>query len=546
MTGILKRWGWGLLTTAALFGPAAARTAGWAITGLRASVDSAAQILTARFTIEGTGTARVYAELSPDDGLTFPIRLQSADATNQAPTGVEVETRWKYGADVLAAHPLAPGVAGYRLRIVAESGLAPSVESMVAAVDSVRMLDDLRFLTASFRHRTADPAHLDSCRQYIRRRLETLGYDVRLHTFDYQGYEGKNYLGRKSGTLSPKNVLVVDGHYDGVSVTPGADDNATAVAAVLEIARVLAPYKFKKTLEFAAFDLEEVALNGSGAYVQNGLLPGDVVDGALNLEMIGYYSDQPNSQQIPAGFDLLFPEATQQVNAQQRRGNFITNVANPQSKALQDSFTAAAARYVPQLRVINLNVAPTFYGVASDLLRSDHASFWFNQMPALMLTDGSNFRNPHYHRASDTIGTLNLSFMKQVTQATLATAAQWVEPSAADAAQAVSPPFDLPLPTAFRRVNPTIHDFKVYPNPFEREVRFEFRADVPWTLEITDAAGRLVHQLRGPVGFRSGVWNGRDRTDNPLPYGAYFAKLTAGQDAVTKILIAFPPHAHDH
>ena len=523
------------------------RSATVEITALRVTVDSTAQTLTTHFTVTGGGAnVAVYAELSADGGLTFPLRLESADGTTTVPTGAEVSPAWLYNKELLAAHPLSPGVEGYRLRVVAEAGEAPNIADWVAAVDEARMLTDLQFFTQSFRHRTSDPAHLAACRDRIRERLETLGYDVRTQTFDYQGYEGKNFLGRKPGSLSPSNVLVVDGHYDGVSVTPGADDNATAVAALLEIARVLAPYTFKKSLEFAAFDLEEVALNGSGAYVREGTLPNDVIEGALNMEMIGYYSDEPNTQQVPAGFDLLFPEATQQVNADERRGNFITNVGNPQSQALQDSFTRAAARYVPELRVINLNVSPQFYAVASDLLRSDHASFWFDQKPALMLTDGSNFRNPHYHLASDSVGTLNLTFMKRVAQATLATAAEWVEPVTADGAAAVSPYFALPLPATFRQAPQSIFDFKVYPNPFNRELRFEFRTTEPWTLEITDALGRQVQSFRGPAGYRQGVWNGRDRSERILPHGAYFAKLSAGPHAVTKTLVIMEPHDHNH
>ncbi len=536
----------------ALFVAAAAtdvwgRVATLEITGLRVSVDSAAQTLTTRFTVTGGETnVAVYAELSADGGATFPLRLESADGTTNVPTGVEVSPSWKYDKSILSAYPLAPDVEGYRLRVVAEAGDAPNIAQWVANVDEARMLSDLQFLTQSFRHRSANPEHLEACRQMILQRLESLGYEVRTQSFDYQGYEGKNFLARKPGYFSPNNVLVVDGHYDGVSVTPGADDNATAVAAVLEIARVLAPFSFKKTLEFAAFDLEEVALNGSGAYVREGTLPGDVVEGALNMEMIGYYSDEPNSQQVPAGFDLLFPEATQQVNADERRGNFITNVGNPQSRALQDSFTNAAARYVPELRVVNLNVAPQFYAVASDLLRSDHASFWLNQKPALMLTDGSNFRNPHYHLASDTIGTLNLTFMKRVTQATLATAAEWVEPLAANTAAVVSSYFQLPLPTSFRRAPSTIFDFKVFPNPFTHETHFEFRTTAPWTLEITDAAGRQVRRFDGRAGAHQGLWNGRDATQRLVPYGAYFAKLSAGDHAVSKTLLFIDAHDHDH
>ncbi|MCS7086511.1 MAG: M28 family peptidase, partial [Bacteroidia bacterium] len=435
---------------------------------------------------------------------------------------------------------------GYVLRLRAEGGPSPDVADWVAAVDAERMTADLRFLTQSFRHRSSDPQHLEACRDFIRQRLESLGYPTRLHTFDYQGYEGKNYLARKAGIGAPERVLIVDGHYDGVAQTPGADDNATAVVALLEIARILAPHRFRKTLEFAAFDLEESGLVGSRAYVQNGTLENDVVEGALNMEMIGYYSDQPNSQQIPPGFDLLFPEATQQVTADQRRGNFIANVGNPQSKALQDSFSSAAARYVPELKVVNLNVAPQFYAVASDLLRSDHASFWLAQQPAIMLTDGSNFRNPHYHLPSDSLATLNLNFMTRVTQAVLATAALWAEPLPEYWGFALSSPFSLAPDVVARPPSPGVCDFNVMPNPFARRTTLEFRAAQAWTLEIADVGGRAVFRARGRKGFHRIEWDGRDLENHPLPNGVYFVRIAAGDRVASKILLMQEPHAHDH
>jgi hypothetical protein len=140
--------------------------------------------------------------------------------------------------------------------------------------------------------------------------------------------------------------------------------------------------------------------------------------------MIGYYSDKPNSQEIPAGFNLLFPDATNQINANQKRGDFITNVANASSSALGLLFSTTAQQYVPGLKVISL-VVPGNGTIAPDLLRSDHAPFWFAGKPALMLTDGANFRNECYHTPSDTLdGKLSFTFMSNVVKATVVAAAQ--------------------------------------------------------------------------------------------------------------------------
>src|SRR5690606_11774837 len=105
-------------------------------------------------------------------------------------------------------------------------------------------------------------------------------------------------------------------------------------------------------------------------------------------------------------------------------GNFITNVGIQSHPALNVAFEAAAAAYVPELKVISILAPTQWLSLTPDLGRSDHAPFWQAGHPALMLTDGSNFRNPYYHTPNDTVGTLNFTFMSRVVQASLATIAR--------------------------------------------------------------------------------------------------------------------------
>ena len=177
--------------------------------------------------------------------------------------------------------------------------------------------------------------------------------------------------------------------------------------------------------------MEEEGLKGSIAYVQSGFTPGENIDGVLNFEMIGYYSNKPNSQNVPNGFSMLFPSAYSQLQTDNFRGNFIASVANTNSNDLNASFKSSAQQYVSQLKVIDLSV-PGTGTIAPDFRRSDHAPFWDTNRQALMITDGANFRNDNYHTASDVKDSLDFGFMTNVVKATVATVASLANPRHSD------------------------------------------------------------------------------------------------------------------
>jgi hypothetical protein len=192
----------------------------------------------------------------------------------------------------------------------------------------------------------------------------------------------------------------------------------------MEAVQILSRYPFKKSIRFIGFDLEESGLVGSARYVSQGIPAGDQIEGVFNYEMIGYYSDQPNTQTLPQGFPILFPAASAEVAANQYRGDFITNVGNTASQPLAMLFSNAAQQYVPDLKVLTLDV-PGTGTIAPDLRRSDHAPFWDAGKQAIQLTDGANFRNMCYHTPSDTLdGKLNMRFLSNVVKATIAAMVQ--------------------------------------------------------------------------------------------------------------------------
>lgn len=225
------------------------------------------------------------------------------------------------------------------------------------------------------------------------------------------------------GQVHPSEMVLIDAHYDSFQNAPGADDNASGVAGVLEACRILSKYSTERSLRYIFFDLEEAGLIGSLLYKGSQISPREKIQAVLNYEMIGYYTDEPNTQDLPAGFNILFPEAYDQLIANGRRGDFLTNVANTSSHTLRTIFDRNAKDHVPDLKVISLEVTGNGI-IAPDLRRSDHAVFWDNGIPALMLSDGANFRNKKYHTLNDSAHYLNYEFMANIVRATIATAAE--------------------------------------------------------------------------------------------------------------------------
>ncbi len=315
----------------------------------------------------------------------------------------------------------------FRLMLVADDHQPIDIQAIVDAVDSTYLIGDLVELQG-VRHRTANPANLQGAKDLLWFQFDEYRLETQLQEFTYGSYTAANVIGRKIGIENGASAYILDGHFDTVSDSPGCDDNGSAVAGVLEAMRVLSPYSFKKSINFIGFDLEETGLNGSLKYVADGIQDGETIEGVLNFEMIGYYSDAPNTQMFPNGFNFLFPAAYAQVNADTSQGDFITNVSETDfSQPLMNAYKAAAAQYVPDLEVVNLTAPEGWQALTPDLGRSDHAPFWIAGIPALMLTDGANFRNPNYHTPNDTLGSLNFTFMRQVTQAAVATLAQLAE-----------------------------------------------------------------------------------------------------------------------
>ena len=247
--------------------------------------------------------------------------------------------------------------------------------------------------------------HLHDVFQYIKKTLEHLEYEIELDPFLFEGETYENIIARKRGVRSSGRIIV-GAHFDSVPGSPGADDNASGVAALLELARILRDRKWNHTVEFIGFHMEEWYMVGSKAYVEKLKKSKVNVRGMVSLEMVGFTSEERESQKMPPGFGFLYPST----------GNFIGIVGNVRSWGFLRLFKREMKK-TDGLPVRSL-IMPFNGALLYPTRWSDHSPFWDAGYPALMITDTSFYRNPHYHGPNDTVETLNLDFIQKVTEGT--------------------------------------------------------------------------------------------------------------------------------
>jgi len=257
---------------------------------------------------------------------------------------------------------------------------------------------------------------LEQTAQYISGQFESFGYLVTQQSFPFRGKAHHNVIAEITGTASPAKILIIGAHYDTVSSTPGADDNASGVAGLLAMARALAGPSLAHTVRFVAFALEEppayrTANMGSYHYARSLQKAGEPVEGMICLEMIGYFSNQRRSQRYPLPFfSLKYPTV----------GNYIAFVGNISSKRMTKSFAKSFQNAV-DIPVVTLNAPAIVIGIDF----SDHWSFGKFGYHAFMVTDTAFYRNPHYHTQSDLPETLDFESMSKVIDGLTSAVREW-------------------------------------------------------------------------------------------------------------------------
>lgn len=385
---------------------------------------------------------------------------------------------------------------------------------MLASVDVERIYQHI-LKTEGEKHPLYSPASMEACADYILAEFESYGLKTRVHEFKVEGFD-YTFRNIESSTGGYGPELLVVSHYDTVRHAPGANDNGSAIAVMLEAARVISLGETSSAVRFISFNLEELnplraqqiealalehgisdengcysswrtsktmkhftelqskyitesktraeatakavtdmeknlsssereflgalqtlsegltrvnwpgqtALMGSSAWVRDALQRGQKMKGVLCLETMGYVSHKKNSQRFPEGLDpnmfKIYATASDL-----KTGDFLTIVGDRNSALLAETFCEQCRRVSVQLPYACLQEDFSYEQAAyimPDILRSDHAPFWRESIPALMLTDSAEFRCPFYHTPADTIDKLDFDFLAKVCRAVVATA----------------------------------------------------------------------------------------------------------------------------
>jgi Zn-dependent M28 family amino/carboxypeptidase len=282
-----------------------------------------------------------------------------------------------------------------------------------------RLRDHLRELTVSIGERSVFmPANLERTAQYIESFHRGLGLPVGRETYQYAGLSVAIIVAEISYSANPTKRYVLGAHFDSVAGTVGADDNASAVAVQLETARNLLALKGDEPMDlavkFVSFPLEEPPVfgtryMGSKVYARKAKREKEQIDGMICLEMVGYSCHDPGCQGYP--FPLMFFNYP-------KEGNFIGIVGDFGSREFTSS-VFRAFQSNSELPAVKLTVPFRGWPLLAVRL-SDHSSFWDQGFKAVMITDTSFYRNPHYHLPSDTMEKLDYRFMAELVKSLMA------------------------------------------------------------------------------------------------------------------------------
>lgn len=273
--------------------------------------------------------------------------------------------------------------------------LKPAVKTtcITGDVSSQRLRTHVERLAGQIGERNVSrPEALCAAADYIETEWRRQGYQVVPRWYDLSGTQWANLEVSRPGNTRPDEILLIGAHYDSVMGSPGANDNASGVAALLELSRLFADITPALTVRFVAFVNEEPPFfftrrQGSVVYAKAARARGDAIRLMVSLETIGCYRDEAGSQRYPPLFRFFY----------QSRANFIAFVSNFPSRALMRR-AAQAFRHASDFP---LEHVATFFFIPG-VAWSDHWSFWRQSYPAFMVTDTAFYRYPYYHTSQDT------------------------------------------------------------------------------------------------------------------------------------------------
>ena len=283
---------------------------------------------------------------------------------------------------------------------IADPAIASAIEKV--SVDWLRGTVETMAIPRNYEHEADNNRFIG---MWIAEQLRAYGFDIK-----FQG-EWSNVIAR-TRLAADAPCILVGAHYDSVPGTPGADDNASAVAAMLACAKAVAERGLIDNVCFVSFNREEDGFLGSADFVKQAVAGGRfAIREAHILEMVGYCDHRAGSQRVPTGLPIEVPDG----------GDFLGILANQSSSHTGDRILRTAKTYCPAFPVLSLSVQPGMEKVFPVLARSDHVPFWKASVPAVMWTDTAEFRNPHYHQPTDVPASLDYEFLLNVVRLLVAT-----------------------------------------------------------------------------------------------------------------------------
>lgn len=356
------------------------------------------------------------------------------------------------------------------------------IYNLIDEIDTVQILASIQHLQ-DYGTRIYNTPEAVEAQNWIAEKFESYGLSVEIQDFPTTSYESSdNVIATLTGKVYPDEYVIIGGHYDSYSFwgsAPGADDNASGTAGVLEAARVLSQYEFDRTIIFCAFGAEEIGLVGSDAYARMCKLKGMNILGYYNLDMIAYV--EPGAEPHT---DIIAPASAQ---------------------ALEDFYTEVAAIYLPDFPVNSGNLS------GGD---SDHTSFnnW-GYMGIFPFEDADNY-SPYIHTPSDKIGQ-SVNSMKLARNLVAASLASTVS---------------MAVPSSNVGINQAENQIaRIWPNPFSEELRISIPDELDFTFELKSVSGQLMQQGSGKSTFEIPTAN--------LKSGLYFLHLKSKNgNYLTKVI----------
>ncbi|HPG41144.1 MAG TPA: M28 family peptidase [bacterium] len=496
---------------------------------LTASVDTTTQIITFLYDVsdQENDTLEISISFSSDSGRTFLCPMDSLGGDIGWPVlpGTDKQITWHYPARTFFF--TATTLSSYKARLSADDHLAVKLEVLADQVDSLQLKTNMQAIIG-IRNYVTGAEHLANVKEFLKNRLSAGNLELLVQSFEQDECSAENIIGMLTGQTNKEILYGIGGHYDTVENSPGADDNGSAVAGMLEAARILSAYQFRNSLHFIAFDLEETGMYGSKEYVR--LLRQDSThfEGLVNMDMIGYYSNEPNSQDMRPEYEDFFPEAYHAIAADEFRANFVMVITNAVSSYMQVTFNNSANLFVPQLNVLSFAVPGNGEDV-SRLRSSDHASFWDWDFKAIMLTDSGNLRNHIYHSPADTIGTLNFTFMTNIVKAAVVTMARLGEIQHYNTKVTDLVIANTTAIAGMENTKPVQYRLEQnYPNPFNPSTRIDYCVPKAGQVEIKifSVTGREVQTLVQSL-HQTGSYS-INFNASALPCGIYLYTLQTG------------------